>query len=175
MEASRRACKVRQSNGYVVRYVITLFPCQVCPSLNSPLNGVVSVTATYTCDPGYRLLGNSRRTYSNGIWSGSEPSCDRSEPTSHYYVAHNVTMAHIFFLYTIVVCPSLRSPANGDVQISGNAATYSCNKRYELRGNGRRICSNGVWSGRQPSCVQSKSMFWISRRPTVIYGVALLR
>ena len=137
-----------------------LLDCPVCPHLSSPANGDVRVfgnAATYSssCNLGYRLRGNRRRICFNGVWSGHEPSCDRSEPTLHRYVEKDVLFAHFLF---ILVCPNLRGPGNGAVQVSGIVATYSCNSGYDLRGNRRRICSNGVWSGSEPSCERSEPM-----------------
>ena len=55
-----------------------------CSTLSNPTNGQVShtgrtiyrQTATYSCDTGYNLVGNSNRTCeATGVWSGSEPIC----------------------------------------------------------------------------------------------------
>ena len=55
-----------------------------CSTLSSPANGQVShfagtafgQTATYSCDTGYNLVGDSTRMcQANGRWSGSEPIC----------------------------------------------------------------------------------------------------
>ena len=36
-----------------------------------------NTTATYTCIPGYKLIGETTRTcQSDKIWSGQEPTCD---------------------------------------------------------------------------------------------------
>ena len=38
----------------------------------------VDTVATYTCNPGYTLNGGSTRTCeSDGVWSGSAPTCQR--------------------------------------------------------------------------------------------------
>ena len=56
-----------------------------CGSLTDPDNGQVThtagttfgQTATYSCNTGYNLVGNSTRTcQATGIWSGSEPTCE---------------------------------------------------------------------------------------------------
>ena len=50
---------------------------------------VVGATASYTCNPGYTLSGNDMRTcqdVSNGMWKGSDPSCNREYITIHYVV-----------------------------------------------------------------------------------------
>ena len=55
-----------------------------CGTLNNPANGQVShtgrttyrLTATYSCDTGYNLVGVSTRTcQATGVWSGSTPTC----------------------------------------------------------------------------------------------------
>ena len=55
-----------------------------CGTLTNPANGQVNhtaettfgQTATYSCDPGYNLVGDSTRTcQADGIWSGSDPTC----------------------------------------------------------------------------------------------------
>ena len=56
-----------------------------CGDLDEPENGEVSLTgttlgskATYSCDDGYVLEGESRRDcQSNGKWSGKAPTCER--------------------------------------------------------------------------------------------------
>ena len=57
----------------------------LCPELTNPANGSVLThdntqdsTATYTCNTGYQLTGNSTRTCQfDGTWSGSSPTCTR--------------------------------------------------------------------------------------------------
>ena len=54
-----------------------------CGNLTDPLNGQVNTsgttfrqTATYSCNTGYNLVGDSTRTcQATGEWSGSAPSC----------------------------------------------------------------------------------------------------
>ena len=54
-----------------------------CGDLFDPTNGGVSVTsttfnstATYTCDSGYNLVGDTARTcLATASWSSFEPSC----------------------------------------------------------------------------------------------------
>ena len=56
-----------------------------CGNLNDPVNGSVThtsgttfgQTATYTCNTGYNLVGDSTRTCeATGEWSGSAPTCE---------------------------------------------------------------------------------------------------
>ena len=55
-----------------------------CGNLTDPANGQVNHTtettfgqaATYSCDPGYILVGDSTRTcQTDGMWSGNDPTC----------------------------------------------------------------------------------------------------
>ena len=55
-----------------------------CGTLNAPANGQVShtagttfgQTATYSCDTGYNLVGDSNHTCrATGVWSGCAPTC----------------------------------------------------------------------------------------------------
>ena len=56
-----------------------------CGNLQDIPNGQVRLstttfgsTATYTCDPGYSVVGTSTRTcLASGFWSGREPTCTR--------------------------------------------------------------------------------------------------
>ena len=57
-----------------------------CNNLPDPTNGQVShtagttfgQTATYDCDAGYGLVGDSTRMcQATGMWSGSSPTCQR--------------------------------------------------------------------------------------------------
>ena len=66
-----------------------------CGTLNDTTNGQVShtagttfgQTATYSCDTGYDLVGNSIRTcQADGMWSGNEPTCiSKSNLTVHMW------------------------------------------------------------------------------------------
>ena len=55
-----------------------------CGSLTDPANGSVThtagttfgQTATYSCNTGYNLVGDSTRTcQATGVWSGTAPTC----------------------------------------------------------------------------------------------------
>ena len=56
-----------------------------CGSLTDPANGQVNLTAgttfgqtaTYSCNTGYNLVGDSTRAcQATGEWSGSTPTCE---------------------------------------------------------------------------------------------------
>ena len=60
-----------------------MFVAVDCGGLPAPSNGRITVTAstfggkaTYNCDTGYDLIGNtSRMCAANGDWTGSAPTC----------------------------------------------------------------------------------------------------
>ncbi|XP_064386386.1 CUB and sushi domain-containing protein 3-like isoform X2 [Halichondria panicea] len=107
-------------------------------------NRPVGATGTYTCNTGYTLNGGTtnRTCGSDGMWSGSAPTCQRN-------------------------CPELPSLANGMIMYSAGStnnipflsnAVYSCNTGYTLTGgtlNGgtTRVCvGGGSWNGSPPTC-----------------------
>ena len=66
---------------YIQSYLLTAVDCG---ALTHPTNGQVShtagttfgQTATYSCDVGYNLVGDSIRIcHATGVWSGSTPTC----------------------------------------------------------------------------------------------------
>ena len=45
------------------------------------------------------------------------------------------------------------SPVHGEVQTSGNTATYTCDNGYTLSGAQSRTCgADGMWSSVDPEC-----------------------
>ena len=66
------------------KYIYLLSTVVNCNALNDPANGEVDDSAgttfgqnaTYNCNTGYNLVGNSTRTcQADGMWSGSVPTC----------------------------------------------------------------------------------------------------
>ncbi|CAN8028078.1 unnamed protein product [Ixodes persulcatus] len=95
-------------------------------------------TARCRCDLGYMLLGEPTVTcLSDGSWSTPQVHC------------------------TPVHCPKLPNPMHGQVAAANHsyqaAAYYSCYHGYTLLGASSRKCRyDGVWSGKEPSCVTDK-------------------
>ena len=112
-----------------------------CGAPTVPVDGSVNVTgttygnlATYYCSPGHGLVGPTQALcLSTGTWSASAPKC-------------------------VLNCPSLPTPENGMVELSGLllvtlTATFSCNHGYDLVGGHQRICEGGKWSGIPSFCI----------------------
>ena len=66
--------------------------------MNATINGQVNhsagttfgQTATYSCNTGYTLEGNSTRTcQANGMWSGNEPTCISESNLLRMVMAHS--------------------------------------------------------------------------------------
>ena len=63
-----------------------------CPQLQDPANGAVSqpnnvtgTIATYTCDPGFVLVGSeTQMCMTDGTWSGQPPTCSESKQCHEY-------------------------------------------------------------------------------------------
>ncbi len=64
---------------------LIFFTAVNCGALTDPMNGAVDTpsgttfmnTATYTCDPGYTVMGTtSRICQDNAMWSSSAPTCE---------------------------------------------------------------------------------------------------
>ena len=61
------------------------------------------------------------------------------------------------FFHSVVVCPTLNDPNNGNVELSGNTfgqiAEYTCNTGFNLIGDSMLICgADGQWIGDSPVC-----------------------
>ncbi|XP_064386497.1 sushi, von Willebrand factor type A, EGF and pentraxin domain-containing protein 1-like [Halichondria panicea] len=113
-----------------------------CGSLDALSNGAVDtssgttfmMTATYTCNTGYNIVGEATRTCrADTIWTPEAPTC------------------------APVDCGPLTVP-NGQVSTSSgttfmNTATYTCDHGYNLIGVSDRTCqANGAWSLTAPTC-----------------------
>ena len=144
--------------------ILFLLAAVECPILEPPKDGNVLFTsvrfgtvATYTCHPGFTLIGNEERTcLESGLWSGNEPSC-----RSKRYVAStliSVTLQTHIHIIPGIDCGFLVPPKNGDINFSqgtgfGSVATYTCDSPFQLMGEATRVCQeSGVWSGEAPSC-----------------------
>ena len=82
--------------------------------------------------------------------------------TTYHTHTHTHTHTHIHSLAS--GCDPLPDPANGRVTISGttvgSAASYSCNKGFQLEAGPTRICQpDGTWSGTEPFCRGDEAFF----------------
>uniref|UniRef100_A0AAR2L905 CUB and Sushi multiple domains 2 n=1 Tax=Pygocentrus nattereri TaxID=42514 RepID=A0AAR2L905_PYGNA len=105
---------------------------QVLPS--GPHRFSFQTTVSYTCNPGYYLLGTSILTcQGDGTWDRSLPKC------------------------LLVLCdhPSMPPYAqiSGDRRTVGSVIRYSCMGQRSIVGNTTRMCQlDGQWSGSPPHC-----------------------
>jgi len=112
-----------------------------CGPLDAPDGGSVASdttlfdeTATYSCDPGHNLTGDTGRTcQADATWSGDAPLCE------------------------IVDCGILVAPVDGTISVPvttyGSDATYTCDGGAPLSGDLIRTCQDtGDWSGVEPVC-----------------------
>ena len=97
-----------------------------CGPLRQPKNGIVNTipdtylnsTATYSCNPGYNLTGNTQRVcQSNGSWSSSAPYCAGE---NGYYASvrmraaeHTVLCSFVCLFVCLFVCSSHTRSAGG--------------------------------------------------------------
>ena len=154
------------SSKVCVHDVFLLSTAVDCGTLPDPVNGQVNTTgttlgqtATYSCNRGYNLVGDSTRTcQATGAWSGSAPTCQSTYVVIEWYQLSNKVCVHdVFLLSTAVECGTLPNPVNGQVNTTGTTlgqtATYSCNRGYNLVGDSTRTCqATGAWSGSAPTC-----------------------
>ncbi len=112
-----------------------------CGALEDPTNGKVVIVhgttfdqpAVYSCNEGYTLNGDARRTCTaSGQWTGSAPSCDREWLSL-------VAIALQELSCVAVDCGDLEAPANGHVSTSQgthfmDTGVYSCAPGYDLTG-----------------------------------------
>ncbi|GAB6029547.1 hypothetical protein CHUAL_005296 [Chamberlinius hualienensis] len=115
-----------------------------CPPPEVPVNSIINqsdanvfgAVAIYSCPPGFKLEGNSKRVCEeHGKWSGKVPQCLKT------------------------FCRELEPPINGFIMVTGNGkeygneATFMCADGYLLRGSNKTICGqNGRWSFSPPTC-----------------------
>ncbi|KAB5530866.1 hypothetical protein PHYPO_G00134270 [Pangasianodon hypophthalmus] len=105
---------------------------QVLPS--GPHRYSFQTTVSYTCNPGYYLLGTSTLTcQGDGTWDRSLPKC------------------------LLVLCDHPSMPPytqiSGERRTVGSVIRYSCMGQRAIVGNTTRVCQlNGQWSGSPPHC-----------------------
>nr|XP_045229548.1 sushi, von Willebrand factor type A, EGF and pentraxin domain-containing protein 1 [Macaca fascicularis] len=97
-------------------------------------NFLYGTMVSYTCNPGYELLGNPVLIcQEDGTWNGSAPSC------------------------ISIDCDLPIAPENGFLRFTessmGSAVQYSCKPGHILVGSDLRLClQNREWSGASPRC-----------------------
>ena len=156
----------------------------VCPYLDEIPHGDVKqkdinkagCTALYTCDKGFKLVGDAlRKCQYDGSWSRKAPVCksmwhanDASRTFCMTVIYCNCTTCNILFTPHIIgiVCSHLDHIQYGKVKVDryypSSVAYYSCNDGYELVGSASRKClDDGSWYGKAPICRKSKWPCWL--------------
>ena len=131
--------------------------CNISLALR-PQHGNISVngiTATYTCDTGYLLVGSPSRTCgADGNWTSTKPHCSRSR----YWSTLHVSKYSLCVTCAVIDCGLPADPDNGQVDTSnrttiGSVATFSCNIGYTMSHQQMALCGvDGIWSPASPSC-----------------------
>ncbi|KAM5180758.1 uncharacterized protein ACMZJ9_001309 [Mantella aurantiaca] len=113
----------------------------LCPGLGQLENGTTffryrGIYTTFTCNPGFRLLGHVSNSCIRGKWRKPVPVCVASGCHLPSGLLHG----------------SLRTSHN-------NAAiTFNCNKGYKLFGSSLIYCNGKRWNSTMPVCRESDMM-----------------
>ena len=67
------------------------------------------------------------------------------------------------YFHSVVECPTLNDPDNGNLILSGNTigqtAEYTCNNGFNLGGESLLICGpDGQWTGNPPVCGEGRHL-----------------
>ncbi|XP_064386500.1 CUB and sushi domain-containing protein 3-like isoform X1 [Halichondria panicea] len=116
--------------------------------------------AIYTCVNGYKIDGTAsdtmitRSCHTNGLWSGTTPSCE-------------------------LICPTFPNPTNGVIQYSdsiipratASTASYSCTAGYLFSGTAMRTCTTSGWSNSTtPTCTATCDDLTVPNNGTISYN-----
>ena len=130
---------------------------------------IFAVVATYSCDTGFSLVGDSTRTCigngssTTGAFDGIAPICAGTTTYTIFYELYRL------FSATAITCPPLSNLTNGSLSYSNVPGqnnsyafnvevTYSCDTGFALVGNTTRTCTgdgsstNGSFDGEAPTC-----------------------
>ncbi|XP_035502828.2 E-selectin isoform X2 [Scophthalmus maximus] len=111
----------------------------------------LGMVCTFSCDEGHELEGAlSMACEHPGQWTSTPPTC------------------------TVVSCPLLEAPENGDINCSNSEpvhnsqCSFTCSEEYSLDGHELLTCGHhGNWTGKRPSCQAPPSKI-----APIAYGVA---
>jgi hypothetical protein len=129
-------------NNVCQQFLFSAIACQALPPVllqgaaTASNSGSYPSTATYTCDPGYEVVGSATRFCQlDGSWSGTAPQC----------VPRTCELAP-------AVLNGYRAVTNGGFYPS--TVSYSCNPGFMLVGSPTRDClPTGQWDGSAPECI----------------------
>ncbi|KAM4738984.1 E-selectin [Anableps anableps] len=116
-----------------------------------------SSTCSFSCEPGYELLGANTTTCSqDGQWSEAIPTCNA------------------------IGCPLLDAPASGYINCSdsqpvfNSQCSFTCDQDYSLDGHEILTCDHrGSWTGKKPTCQASSAPATVVAAGVAAGGVGL--
>uniref|UniRef100_A0A8C2X8M0 Sushi, von Willebrand factor type A, EGF and pentraxin domain-containing protein 1 n=1 Tax=Cyclopterus lumpus TaxID=8103 RepID=A0A8C2X8M0_CYCLU len=147
----------------------------------SGTNYSFGAVVAYSCDKGFLIRGEKRRTCkANGEWGGALPTCvpvSCSPPpllrngyiqVSHIPLSNSNNCFRTIFLYNYDHIAAL-FPGNVRGRFTFNSKmTYACNAGYQLVGHSDRVCqANRQWSNiNPPTCV----LLTCDPPPNIVHG-----
>ena len=134
-------CRANGKWDYDVKPVCQLISCPKLQPLNNGdftvIGTGINAIVTFRCDEGYKLHGSNRRAcQQDETWSGADAYC------------------RLIICETPPVVDNARPFDAVNQYLYNYAATYVCNKGYEISSGNRTLtCSkSGEWSGKVPTC-----------------------
>ena len=133
------------------------------------LTTTIGSVATYTCNDGYDLVGNTTLTcQADGTWGGTAPTCDRE--LTKCVSLRTVYYFQFFSKPAAVDCgPAPAADPNGAASAPtpdttlGSTVTYTCDSGYTPATTTLTCQANGTW-GSVPTCVRELIMVSAKRR-----------
>uniref|UniRef100_UPI00398F1CE1 complement component receptor 1-like protein isoform X2 n=1 Tax=Pristiophorus japonicus TaxID=55135 RepID=UPI00398F1CE1 len=106
--------------------------CGNPPEVFGGVAHVAGHTVTYTCNPGFAMVGTATlHCQSTGQWDCEAPVCNK------------------------IVCSTPATIANGQFSHVGGRVTYSCARGYYMLGTETLNCLiTGKWDGPTPCCIR---------------------
>ena len=100
-------------------------------------------TCTFTCKPGFEIIGDDKTTCFDGVWFGTVPTCEENKPISKR-------------------CKKYNAGKNSKMICSMNdgheECLVSCKNGYYFQSyhSGFIKCINGTWSENIPKCIKEQ-------------------
>ncbi|XP_048587222.1 limulus clotting factor C-like isoform X2 [Nematostella vectensis] len=141
---------LKMRTAFILTLLLTVGHClkAPCASPGNLKNGKVHgrdfrhrKRVSFSCNRGFRLIGETSITCYNGQWRNAPPTCTSG-------------------------CTNPGKPRNGyrhgNDFSDGMTVSFSCRVGLDLIGRERITCSGGTWNGRKPKC---KRRCWVPKPP----------